>query len=153
MIACAALGGCGPSPITAERIESAVAKTFANLVHVQVSWLGLPPMAASDFAAKAACRRLTGTRDAGSGDWMCTVDWQGPDRRSLRDTYDLFVGADGCYRATVEGGSLGGPTLKASTGAEVRNLLYTFEGCLDTTQRAESVAHRGSPGIAAPAGP
>ena len=45
---------CGSSPITSARIEAAIAPTFANLVQVQVSWLGLPPMAASDFGVKPA---------------------------------------------------------------------------------------------------
>ncbi len=42
-IATVAAFGCGPSPITSGRIEGAIAPTFANLVHVQLSRLGLPP--------------------------------------------------------------------------------------------------------------
>ena len=132
-IALVAVSGCGPSPITSARIESAVAPTFANLVHVQVSWLGLEPMAASAFAVKARCRKLSGSETAGAGDWICTVAWQDPDGRPLRDTYDLFVATDGCYTATVEGDNVGGPVLRAQDGSDVRNLLYTFEGCFDTT--------------------
>jgi hypothetical protein len=41
-----------------------------------------------------------------------TLIWQGPDRRPLRDSYDLFVATDGCFDATVAGENLGGPTLK-----------------------------------------
>jgi hypothetical protein len=59
--------------------------------------------------------------------------WRSPQRQTLSDTYDLFVATDGCYTATVSGDSLGGPTLKTSDGRDVRNLLYTFEGCFDTT--------------------
>jgi hypothetical protein len=45
---------------------------------------------------------------------------------------------DGPYQrrrlhATVAGESLGSPTLKATDGATVKNLLYTFEGCFDVT--------------------
>jgi hypothetical protein len=43
------------------------------------------------------------------------------------------VTTDGCYTATVEGESLGGPTVKRSDGRDVKNLLYVFEGCFDTT--------------------
>ena len=128
-----ALLACGSSPITSARIEGAIAPTFANLVQVQVSWLGLPAMAASDFAVKATCRRLTGGNNAGSGEWACTLVWKGPDRQTLRDTYDLFVATDGCFMATVASESLGGPTLKASDGRDVRNLLYAFDGCFDIT--------------------
>ena len=64
---------------------------------------------------------------------MCTLVWRAANRGTLHDTYDLFVATDGCYTATVAGEGLGGPTLKASDERDVRNLLYTFEGCFDTT--------------------
>src|SRR5262245_23269039 len=125
--------GCGSSPITPARIEKSLAATFANLVHIQVSWLGLPPMAAADFEVRATCRKLTPGNSAGAGEWACTLLWRGPDRQPLRDTFDLFVMTDGCYTATVSGENLGGPTLRASNGSQVRNLLYTFDGCFDTS--------------------
>jgi hypothetical protein len=59
--------------------------------------------------------------------------WCAPDQQPLRDTFDLFVMTDGCYTATVSGEKLGGPTLRASNGNPVRTLLYTFDGCFDTT--------------------
>lgn len=128
-----ATSGCGNSPITPARIEEAFAKTFANLVQLQVASLGLRPMAVTDFDVLASCRRTIAGSNRGSGDWVCTLLWKGPDRRQLRDTYDVFVTTDGCYTATVEGESLGGPLLRTPGGAEVRNLLYVFEGCFDTT--------------------
>jgi len=132
VIATLAASGCGSSPITPVRIEGAIETTFANLVQLQVSSLGLPPMAAADFEVAASCRKLTGGA-SGAGDWVCNLRWLGPDRQTLRDAFDLFVATDGCYTATVEGGSLGGPMLRASDGRAVRNLLFTFEGCFDTT--------------------
>jgi hypothetical protein len=123
--------GCG-SAITAPRIEGAIAPTFTNLVRLQMTWLGLPPLSATDVGVRANCRRLLGD-DAGSGEWTCVLVWQGPDRRRLRDTYELFVTTDGCYTATASVEALGGPTLKSENGREVRNLLYAFEGCFDTT--------------------
>ena len=128
-----AASGCGQSPITPMRIERAIETTFANLVELQVSRLGIHPMRAQDFPVTAICRRPAGGNDSGSGEWACTITWQGPDRKTLRDTYDLFVATDGCYTASVSGESLGGPTLKATDGTVVRNLLYVFEGCFDTT--------------------
>jgi hypothetical protein len=127
---------CGPSPITSARIEGAIAPTFANLVHLQLSRIGLPPVAASDIKVMANCRKLLPGSDViGSGDWVCTLVWHGPNRRPLGDVYDLSVGTDGCYTATVEGAEaqLGGPTIVAPSGNIVRNLLYAFEGCFDTT--------------------
>ncbi len=125
--------GCGPSPITPARIEAAIEPTFANLVHVQVSWLGLPPMAASDFAVKASCRKTLEGSTTGAGDWQCRLVWQSPDGQTLHSTYDLVVAADGCYTATAAGEDIGGPTLKARDGQGVRNLLYAFDGCFDPT--------------------
>jgi hypothetical protein len=132
MTVAVAASGCGSSPITPPRLESSIARTFANLVQVQVSWLGLPAMTATDFDVTASCRKLSGGT-AGSGEWLCTLVWKGPERQTLRDAYDLFVATDGCYMALVAGESLGGPTLKAKDGRDVRNLLYAFDGCFDTT--------------------
>jgi ABC-2 type transport system permease protein len=131
-----AVWGCGPSPITSARIDRAIAPTFANLVHIQLSLLGLPPTAAPDIKVTASCGKLAaGDGAQGAGDWVCTLLWQRPNHATLRDTYDLSVATDGCYTATLDGaeGHLGGPILKASDGGDVRNLLYTFEGCFDTT--------------------
>ena len=135
MLGCLSLCACGSSPITSARVEAAIASTFANLVHVQVSWLGLPPLPPSELAVKASCRKpgmeSTAGSHSGSGEWLCTLRWTGPERQSLRDTYDLFVTPDGCYAATVEGESLGAPTITAPDGRRVRNLVYAFEGCFD----------------------
>jgi len=125
------IAGCGRSPITSARIENALSSTFANLAHIQVAALDLPPIAASQFTVIAQCRTLSGS-DVGSGDWVCALRWQGPDGRGVRDTYDLFVTTDGCYTATLEGDTVGGPTLRKPDGTSVKNLLYTFEGCFDT---------------------
>jgi len=140
LVAAAALvmiTGCGGSPITAQRIERAIAPTFANLLHLQVPSMGLPAMAASEFAPSASCRKVgasgAASTHSGSGDWICTIQWRGPGQRPLRDVYDLFVMTDGCYTATVEGESLARPVLTTKDGREVRNLLYVFEGCFDTT--------------------
>ena len=133
VIVMVALCGCGSSPITSKRIEPAIETTFANLVELQIERMRLPPMGAPDFAVTAICRKQMAGSEAGAGEWTCTLVWQGPDRKTLRDTYELFVNTDGCYSATVSGESLGGPTLRTTDGRSVRNLLYAFEGCFDTT--------------------
>lgn len=94
-------------------------------------------MRPAEFDVSAGCRKVGAagapTDHSGSGDWVCTLQWHGPERRPLRDVYDLFVTTDGCYTATVEGESLARPTLITDDGREVKNLLYVFEGCFDTT--------------------
>src|SRR5262245_57840809 len=123
---------CEFTPITQTRIESSIAPTFANLVTVQMSWLGMPPMSTTDLGVTARCRRPSG-ENSGSGEWTCALVWQGPNRRMLRDSYELFVATDGCYTASASSEGIGGPTLKTDSGKEVRNLLYAFDGCFDTT--------------------
>jgi hypothetical protein len=133
LTACAAIG-CGPSPISAARIEAAISPTFANLVHVQLARMGLPPVKASEIAVLANCHKLAGGNGTvGSGDWVCTLVWYGPNHKPLGDLYDLSIGTDGCYTATVEGAEaqLGGPIVTTTDGRDVRNLLYVFDGCVD----------------------
>jgi ABC-2 type transport system permease protein len=126
--------GCESSPITSPRIEKSIASTFANLVHAQISRVGLSPLAASEISVKANCHRATGG-GAGAGDWACTLVWSGPNGTLLQDTYDLFVATDGCYTAAVDPreSQLGGATLTTADGKTQRNLLYKFDGCFDTT--------------------
>jgi hypothetical protein len=127
---------CGPSPVTSSRIEKAIAPTFANLVHIQIARIGLAPVAAPEIRVVANCRKaVPETGPGGAGDWVCVLDWYGPNRKVLRDVYDVSVATSGCYTATLEGSEagLGGPTVVTRDGATVRNLLYVFDGCFDTT--------------------
>jgi ABC-2 type transport system permease protein len=124
--------------VTASRLEDALAPTFANLVHLQRSILKLPEIDRALLRATAQCQKVGAAgRDArGAGDWTCTVLWSSPGQRiPLHDAYDLSVTSDGCYTATADGSEahIGGPTLTSRDGATVNNLLYTFEGCFDTT--------------------
>jgi len=133
VLAALALCGCsGRSPITNDRLERSIASTFSNLLQTQVSWLELPAMSAAEVGAKAACHRLSGP-GPGSGEWVCTLVWVGPKGQAVRDVYDLFVATDGCYAASIAGENFGGPILKTRDGRDMRNLLYAFDGCFDTT--------------------
>jgi len=131
-VVCRRAGG-----VTASRIEDAVAPTFANLIHLQRSILGLPSLAASTLRASAQCHKVGAPKETrGAGDWTCTITWVTPGQRTpLRDTYDLSVTVDGCYTATADGAEahIGGPTLTTQDGTTIVNLLYTFDGCFDVT--------------------
>jgi hypothetical protein len=129
-----ASSACMRAQVTQERIEESLGPTFANLVHVQEPLLGQPPVAAATLKASASCRKVgpvPGNRGAGA--WKCTVTWFTVNGTPLRDAYDLSVGMDGCYTATVDGAQLGGPTLHGPGGGDVPNLLYVFDACFDTT--------------------
>jgi hypothetical protein len=128
-----ALSACGSGAITADRLERALAPTFANLVHAQLTRMGLNAVPVSDLRVAASCYRVGGG-DAGAGEWACMVVWAGPRGGTLRDGYEVTVGANGCYTATLSSAEaqLGGPTVTAADGRQVRNLLYAFDGCFDT---------------------
>jgi hypothetical protein len=134
-----AVVGCVFTPITQSRIETAIGPTFANLVYVQMSTLGLPPMPPSAFGVKASCRRLLADSPSGSGEWTCTLIWLGPDRRTIRDTYELFVATDGCYTATASAESLGGPTLRAENGREYETCCTCSKGASTRRERHRRV--------------
>jgi hypothetical protein len=131
------LSSCGSGGVTANRIEDALAPTFANLIQLQRSILGLPDVDASALRASASCHKLGQGMDvSGGGNWTCTIVWFLPGHRGpLRDAYDLSVTMDGCYTATSEGaeGHLGGPTITMQDGTPTTNLLYVFDGCFDPT--------------------
>ena len=129
---------CGSSGITRARVERAVASTFANLVQVQLERMGLGPVPPPGIRVVANCRRMTpGREDGGSGDWACALTWYGPNRTPLVDAYDVSIAADGCYTASVGAGegNLGGPTIPMRDGTRIRNVLYAFDGCLDSRTR------------------
>src|SRR5207342_135666 len=94
------LAGCGRSVITAGRLEPAIKTTFANLVHAQLARMGLHAIPASDLKVVASCYRVGGG-SSGAGEWACTLVWSGPNGATLRDNYDVVVGANGCYTATL----------------------------------------------------
>ncbi len=127
------LGGCGGSAITSDRLEGAIAPAFANLVHAQLGRMGLPAVTAAQLRVVASCYRVGGG-DAGAGEWACTVVWSGPRGDTLRDAYDVTVTSNGCYTAMLSSAEaqLGGPTVTALDGRQIRNLLYAFDGCFDT---------------------
>jgi len=141
IVSFAALAGCGESAITRARLERALAPTFANLVEVQLLHMGLGPLPPPGVKAVASCRRISpGSRDAGAGEWSCTLTWIGPNRVTLVDTYDVHVMPGGCYTASVADaeGHLGGPMIPAPDGTLTRNLLYVFDGCFDPAGKVDA---------------
>lgn len=121
--------------ITGERLERSFAKTFANLVALQVAKVGGLPIDAEALRASAQCAKSgAATKEPrGAGDWVCDLAWYGPARRAaLHDRYEVQVIPDGCFTASADGeeAHVGGPTLVTRDGTKRRNLVYAFEGCL-----------------------
>jgi hypothetical protein len=129
--------GCGSSGVTKDRLNHAVAPTFANLYVLQQSLRGRKVGAAS-LNSKADCARGDAqAADSGAGnDWMCTVTWfnTGPDI-AVTASYQVHVQTNGCYTADGDGPAdlNGQQMLTAADGATVTNPLWQFDGCFDTT--------------------
>jgi ABC-2 type transport system permease protein len=129
--------GCGSTGITAQRVNAAVAPTFANLYVLQQAQHGLAVTAAS-LQSKATCSRGDrSTANKGPGeDWICSIQWfkAGP-AIPVAASYSLHVQANGCYTAEGDGPPdvNGQPTVTTASGDSVVNPLYKFDGCFDTT--------------------
>jgi ABC-2 type transport system permease protein len=128
---------CGSGGITANRVDAAVAPTFANLYVLQQAQHGLR-VTASSLQSKATCTRGDqSTPDSGPGeDWVCSIQWfkKGP-AIPVAASYSLHVQANGCYTAEGDGPPdvNGQPTVTTASGDTVVNPLYKFDGCFDTT--------------------
>ncbi|MFC5180791.1 hypothetical protein [Actinomadura harenae] len=135
-VALPALTGCDTTAVTRDRVNAAVAPTFANLYVLQQQLRGRK-VAKAAVKAHADCARGTGpdasTRGAGD-DWTCTLSWfnAGPAVTATAN-YQLHVQPNGCYTADGDGPSdlNGTPTLTAADGATVTNPLWRFDGCFD----------------------
>ncbi|MEV5571313.1 hypothetical protein AB0L06_14780 [Spirillospora sp. NPDC052269] len=133
-----ALAGCDTTAVNRDRVNAAVAPTFANLYVLQQQLRGRK-VAAAAVKARADCARGTGpnasTKGAGD-DWTCTLSWfnAGPAVTATAN-YQLHVQPNGCYTADGDGPSdlNGTPTLTAADGATVTNPLWRFDGCFDVS--------------------
>ena len=130
--------GCGPSPITSTRIETAIETDVRQPRRTSGRATG---------AARHDCARLRGDghlpqalarqrrRDPATG--SARSSGRVPTAGLCATRTSLSITTDGCYTATVAGESLGGPTLKAPDGSAgekpslcVRGLLrhHVMEG-------------------------
>jgi hypothetical protein len=129
-----AVNACGSGGVTGPKIEQALSRTFANLVHIQEVKLGLPSIDAAALRVSPSCHKVSPNNgDRGAGTWRCSLLWYTSRGSPLRDSYELSVSVDGCFTATVDGAQMGGPTLTKIDGTTVTNLLYVFDGCFDAT--------------------
>ena len=129
--------GCASSPITAQRLEQAIAPTFANLYVLEESLRGRR-VSVESLRPKADCTKGGPTTpDRGPGeDWVCYVTWfkPGPDVAVVA-SYSVHVQTNGCYTADGEGPAdlNGQKTLTTADGHTVTNPLWAFDGCFDIT--------------------
>jgi ABC-2 type transport system permease protein len=122
------LSGCGSSGITAARVQSSVATTFANLWVLQQSQQAHPHPSPAALHSTAACQR-------GGSVWVCNVTWlvDGPSTPATA-IYDLNMRANGCYTADGNGPFAVNEqrTIATPNGSKI-NPLWQFDSCFDTT--------------------
>ena len=123
------LGGCGPDDISQDRLQSALASTFANLYVRQQALLGRSGIATDAVAARATCGKPGNAKQQGAGEWTCTVSWFGVDGAPLTGEYDVQAKAGGCFTATGQPTGVGAPTLRAPDGSSFVNPIYGIDGC------------------------
>ena len=127
-----ATAGQGPTDLTAQRLQTSIAPTFASLSAVRYEWqTGTPGEANVPMAA--TCNRGAGTqKGSGAGDdWSCSiVDTRASDG-AQPVTYDVTLKPDGCYTAET-GMTLGALLVDNKQGKPFINPVYAFDGCFGT---------------------
>ena len=132
------LSGCGSSALTAQRLETSISATFANLYVLQQHRQGHPVPPVARLASRATCTK--GTPDltqAGPGaDWVCAVTFfvAGP-RTPVTALYTVDLRTDGCFFADGDGPvTLNGRRTVTGPGyRQVFNPLWRMEACFDAT--------------------
>jgi hypothetical protein len=116
--------------LSAARLQSSIAGTFANLFVDQQTLLGRPGLSAETVTATASCaRRGSSSPDRGAGDdWTCVVQWHGVD--ALRAAvYDVRLRTNGCYTATGPP-TVVGPAMSTTTSGRLQpNPIHELDGC------------------------
>jgi ABC-2 type transport system permease protein len=128
-----ALSGVGPTPLTADRLDTSIAATFGNLDQVRYHWQTGGP-ADTSIPWHATCNRGAGTGySAGAGDdWACTVtDLRASDGAGAT-VLDVTLNANGCYQVQAPSGAVGALYVNDDQGRAFINPLYAFDGCLGT---------------------
>ncbi|WP_239341017.1 hypothetical protein [Frankia sp. CiP3] len=130
----AVLGGCA-TDVTRPRVEGSLGSVFANLYVQQQALLGHPGLTPAAVATKASCQRSTpGTQDKGAGsDWACQVRWTDGAGKNQDGKFELQVRSNGCYQAGGPAKIVGPGTIHSTTGKDVINPVFEFDGCFDTT--------------------
>jgi len=127
------LTGCSASAVTAERVQSAVGATFANLYVHQQDLLGHSGLSTEWVSDRASClRRGADPPDRGPGDdWECQLGWRAGDGSPQQATYEVQVRTNGCFTATGSQPVAGKQVLRTSRGRLRINPIYQFDGCFD----------------------
>ncbi len=129
-------GNWGPVGVTAARLQANLTPNFNNLTLLQQRQLGRAVPAGSKLNILPSCSRR-GSTPRGPGDWVCTMNVLIPQPGAVPFqqtpvTYDVSVQSDGCYKAQSPPAFIGQQLMRAASGHNVVNPLYTIYGCFNT---------------------
>jgi ABC-2 type transport system permease protein len=132
------LSGCGSSALSAQRLQTSISATFANLYVEQQHRQGHPAPSPRRLRTRASCQKGTPeVTQAGPGaDWLCTVTFlvAGP-RTPVRALYNVDLRTDGCFFAEGDGPVTvnGRRTVTGPGYRQVLNPLWRMQACFDVT--------------------
>ena len=129
-------GSGGGSSVTQARLERSLPTAFANLYADQAELLGHEGVTPASLHPRAMCDKGGAVEpDIGPGsNWNCLVSWTDPNVPMPPEGYGKFevdVHSNGCYTAGGPSKLVGFQTITDTSGREVANPVYEFDGCFD----------------------
>jgi hypothetical protein len=138
------LGACGPTDITAERLEHSLSVVFPNYYAQQQALLGHPAIDPAALHPILSCDKGgPNNPDKGAGnDWICIADWTDPvknihytdaDPNTGATKFEVKINSDACYSAGGSSKVFGPQQLQDPSGRYVNNPMFEFDACFDTS--------------------
>ncbi|MEQ7847568.1 hypothetical protein [Nocardioides kribbensis] len=126
----------GGSSVTRPRLERSLPAVFAHVYAQQAHLQGRDGVTAASVHAVAMCdKHGPDVADVGpGGDWVCLMSWQDPDVPMPPEGYGKFelnVHSNDCYTASGPSKLTGFLTMTDTSGREVTNPAFEFDGCFD----------------------
>jgi hypothetical protein len=141
LLALAALGGVAVaassgSSVTRPRLERSLPVVFSHVYAEQARLLGRDGVTPSSLDAHAMCdKHGPDVADVGpGGDWVCLMSWKDPNVPMPSEGYGKFelnVHSNDCYTAAGPTKLTGFLTLTDTSGRQVTNPAFEFDGCFD----------------------
>ncbi len=135
-VAVAVTGGGDNSTVTRARLERSLPQVFANVYANQAHLLGRTDVAAASLHPQAMCdKHGPDVADVGpGGDWICLMSWTDPHVPMPPEGYGKFelnVHSNDCFTAAGPTKLTGYLTITDTSGDEVTNPAFEFDGCFD----------------------
>lgn len=145
VVALAALGGLGPTAVTAHRLEASMGPVFNRLTLLQQKELGRAVSARAKLNVRTKCARHSGQTAGPGDDWTCTMTVLSPMTGSepfqlTGVIYDVSVKSNGCYKAEAPPSFVGQQMMVDARHRSVVNPLFIIYGCFDTTGKTPRCA-------------